>query len=211
MNDSPASLPSGDGRRRGTLTDWNDGRGFGFITSTAGGSRVFVHISAFPRGRRPVTGAEVTYVGTTDERGRARAADVRCARGADASSRRLRGVSGVSLALASAAVPIGLLAVLAAADDAPVTLVVAYGLLSSIAFVMYGADKAAAREGTRRTPESSLHTIALLGGWPGALVGQQLFRHKTTKQPFRTVFWVTVVVNCAALAWVLHEQPLTLP
>lgn len=42
--------------------------------------------------------------------------------------------------------------------------------------------------------------LAVLGGWPGALAAQQALRHKTRKQPFRTVFWLTVVVNCAVLA-----------
>ncbi|WP_444677964.1 cold shock domain-containing protein [Halomonas sp. E19] len=35
-------------RHEGKLTEWNDAKGFGFITPTAGGPRVFVHISAFP-------------------------------------------------------------------------------------------------------------------------------------------------------------------
>ena len=73
-----------------------------------------------------------------------------------------------------------------------------------------GADKAAARQGRWRTPESTLHTLALVGGWPGALVAQRVFRHKTTKQPFRTIFWFTVVANCAALAWLLLGHPLAL-
>ncbi|TLM94745.1 MAG: DUF1294 domain-containing protein [Actinobacteria bacterium] len=69
--------------------------------------------------------------------------------------------------------------------------------MSAVAFVAYGRDKAAARRGMRRTPESTLHLIALLGGWPGALVAQRAFRHKTRKTSFQVVFWVTVVVNCA--------------
>lgn len=88
----------------------------------------------------------------------------------------------------------------------PLWLPVAYLLLSGISFTMYRADKsAAAVSGRRRTPESTLHTIDLLGGWPGALVARHVFRHKTVKQPFRTVFWLTVVVNCAALAWLVRE------
>jgi cold shock CspA family protein len=41
-------------RKHGTLTKWNDDRGFGFITPASREGEIFVHISAFPRdGTRP--------------------------------------------------------------------------------------------------------------------------------------------------------------
>lgn len=41
-------------RSHGTLTKWNDDRGFGFITPAKASADIFVHISAFPRdGVRP--------------------------------------------------------------------------------------------------------------------------------------------------------------
>ena len=83
----------------------------------------------------------------------------------------------------------------------------AYLVLSAASFAVYGWDKAAARRGGRRTPELTLHLLALAGGWPGALLAQSVFRHKTKKQPFRSIFWCTVVVNCAALAWTVIELP----
>lgn len=36
-----------------------------------------------------------------------------------------------------------------------------------------------------------------------------VFRHRTTKQPFRTIFWVTVIANCVALAWFVYEAPVS--
>jgi uncharacterized membrane protein YsdA (DUF1294 family) len=87
----------------------------------------------------------------------------------------------------------------------------AYGLLSVVTFTTYGADKSAAVNGRWRTSESTLHLLALAGGWPGALAGQRVFRHKTRKQPFRAIFWLTVAVNCAVLAWFVVEEPVTLP
>lgn len=100
---------------------------------------------------------------------------------------------------------------LVALDELPIVVLAAYGLFSVVAFLLCRADKAAAPQGGWLTAESTLHTIALVGGWPGALVARQAFRHKTTKQSFRTIFWITVIANCATLAWFVFEAPLTLP
>lgn len=46
----------------GTLSKWNDDRGFGFITPNQVGEEIFVHISAFPRdGNRPSIGETISF------------------------------------------------------------------------------------------------------------------------------------------------------
>ena len=45
-----------------------------------------------------------------------------------------------------------------------------------------------AQLGAWRTQESTLHMLALTGGWPGAALAQQIFRHKSSKKTFRRVF-----------------------
>jgi uncharacterized membrane protein YsdA (DUF1294 family) len=87
----------------------------------------------------------------------------------------------------------------------PALLAAAYLVMSALAYLMYRSDKIAAQRDAQRTPESSLHLAGLLGGWPGALIAQQQFRHKTIKQPFQSVFWVTVVLNLAAVAWLIRS------
>lgn len=88
------------------------------------------------------------------------------------------------------------------------TLAALYLLLSAVTLLVYALDKSAARRRQWRIPENLLHLLALLGGWPGALVAQRLLRHKTQKTSFRAVFWMTITANCAVLAWLLFGSPM---
>jgi uncharacterized membrane protein YsdA (DUF1294 family) len=84
----------------------------------------------------------------------------------------------------------------------PRALALAYVLMSLLCFACYAWDKSAARAGRWRTRESTLLVLGLLCGWPGALLAQQLLRHKATKAAFQLTFWATVVLNVAGfLAW----------
>lgn len=74
---------------------------------------------------------------------------------------------------------------------------------SLLAFALYAWDKSAARGGRWRTAESTLHLIALLGGWPGSLLAQRVLRHKSSKASFLVAFRATVIVNCGVLGWLL--------
>jgi uncharacterized membrane protein YsdA (DUF1294 family) len=68
-----------------------------------------------------------------------------------------------------------------------------------VTFIAYAIDKTAAARGSRRTPESTLHMLSFFGGWPGAILAQQLLRHKSSKREFRQVFWGTVTLNVIGL------------
>ena len=72
-------------------------------------------------------------------------------------------------------------------------------VMSLVTFAAYGIDKRQAARGGRRISEGRLHWLALLGGWPGAWAGQQLFRHKTQKFAFRLTFWAIVGLHLALL------------
>ena len=76
-------------------------------------------------------------------------------------------------------------------------------LMSIVTFVVYGFDKRQSGNGGQRVPERTLHILTLLGGWPGALLAQRYFRHKSKKTMFLIVFWIVfalhvVVVGAAA-------------
>ena len=87
----------------------------------------------------------------------------------------------------------------------PLLVPLVYLCFSLLAMLFYWRDKSAARRGDWRTPETTLHLLGLLGGWPGAILAQQWFRHKTSKTSFRLVFWCTVLANSALLVW-LHTS-----
>lgn len=52
-------------------------------------------------------------------------------------------------------------------------------VMNAAAFVMMGADKRRARKGRWRISEKALFAAALAGGSAGAILGMQIFRHKT--------------------------------
>lgn len=71
--------------------------------------------------------------------------------------------------------------------------------INVIAFLAFGWDKwQSTRPGASRIAERTLIALALLGGALGALLGQQVFRHKTQKQPFRTLLWLAAGINILA-------------
>lgn len=72
--------------------------------------------------------------------------------------------------------------------------------INVIAFLAFGWDKRQAERDGWRIAERTLIGLALFGGALGALIGQQVFRHKTRKQPFRTLLWLAAVINLLAAA-----------
>jgi uncharacterized membrane protein YsdA (DUF1294 family) len=73
-------------------------------------------------------------------------------------------------------------------------------ITSVITFACYGWDKRQAIHDRRRIPESKLHWLAALGGWPGALAGRQFFRHKTRKTGFTLLTGMIALIHIVILA-----------
>jgi Predicted membrane protein len=186
----------------GRISGWNEDKGYGFVIPHDGGARAFVHIKAFQFGsRRPIDGDLISYSVFKDDRGRTNAIDVRFAGQKIEQRRPPRSIPRLA---------IGVLFLLAATlgtffGVVPSVITIGYVLLSYLSYMMYSLDKAAAKKEMQRTPESTLHSVDLLGGWPGALIAQQQFRHKTVKTSFQSVFWVTVLVNVAVVVWLVRS------
>ncbi len=194
-------------RQAGRISSWNDDKGYGFVVPHDGGDRAFVHVRAFQStSRRPVEGDLISYATTQDARGRRNAVDVRFA--GQRNARQAASRSGRSARLprmALGAVALASVALGALIGAVPVLMAVAYVLLSGLSFLMYWFDKEAAQGARQRVPENSLHLVDLLGGWPGALIAQQRFRHKTAKKAFQVVFWGSVIANLALATWLVRS------
>ena len=191
-------------RLKGKLLNWNDEKAFGFILPNGGGEHVFIHKTAFSNRKcAPQINDIITFSITKDNQGRY------CAEQATFSGEKLikRQATNVSqFSLYLSIIFIGLIITASIMGYLPYKLVLAYLLISVITFIVYGFDKAKAQRGAWRTPESTLHFLALIGGWPGAAIAQQILRHKSIKRSFRIVFWFTVIVNGGALAWLMAES-----
>ena len=60
-------------------------------------------------------------------------------------------------------------------------------------FFVYGIDKWKARRSKWRIPESTLLTLAVLGGSIGAFIGMRTWHHKTMHNKFK--FGVPLIIN----------------
>jgi uncharacterized membrane protein YsdA (DUF1294 family)/cold shock CspA family protein len=188
-------------RSKGTLRTWNDERGFGFLEPSEGGEDIFVHARAFrARDGRPQVGQVVFFDVEFMPQGKKRAKRVEPVRPTPTRKSRLRASLAQRGMATLFAIPVFLIlyVVVSVLWEPPLIFAAAYAGISFVTFFVYAKDKSAARRDAQRTPESTLHFLALAGGWPGALLAQQLLRHKSSKAKFRSVFWSTVVLNAAA-------------
>lgn len=210
---------------QGTLTNWNDDRGFGFIKPDGGGQDIFVNIKAFGRvSERPTNGAKLSFEVELGAEGKKRATRVEYIRSAGAIGQRTQpakrsrrpasaastGASWPVLALVSFAIFAVLYAWATFRWGVHYYVLLGYLALSGWTYVMYMHDKTAAKLGEWRVSEGGLHLLGLLGGWPGANLAQHVLRHKSKKTSFRVKHWVMVCLNLGVFAFMASNGMLRL-
>ncbi|MGI9213672.1 MAG: DUF1294 domain-containing protein [Methylococcaceae bacterium] len=189
--------------KEGTLVFWNDEKGFGFVRPLKGGEDYFAHISVFDRqqNRRPEIADRVLYREAPDDSGRRRLAYAS-----------LKGVEreppGAALGIltktrppqisALICVPLVLSSYIIWHFNNPLPLM-SYVFLSILTMVLYGFDKRHAIQGDWRIPELYIHILEIMGGWPGSLIAQIDFSHKTRKSPYRRRLRLIIVAH--GVAW----------
>ncbi len=204
-------------RFQGKLIEWNDAKGFGFVLPNAGGRKIFVHLSEFTSQtrQRPTAGDLLTFEMGLDQNQRSCAVKVapvvapkqrqRAQARQDEKGAREFGLRA-SLWLAF----VWTVIVIAYAARARISwsALAVWTAINLVTYIVYAADKGAAENGARRTPERILHLLALIGGWPAAALAQRVLRHKTSKAEFRLVFWIMVSMNCGAAVWLATKPDL---
>ena len=73
------------------------------------------------------------------------------------------------------------------------------------AFVLYGVDKVKAKKGAWRIPEATLLLVAFLGGSFGALLGMEVFRHKTRHLKFRILVPLFLILHIALAVYMVKR------
>ena len=191
---------------QGKIITWNDEKGFGFVKPLKGNAKIFIHISAFNDGKlRPEINQKVTYELSVDKQGRKSA--VKIARTSDRKIKKQR-VKNSSISIITAITFLIIVGSIIFIKQASFLILYAYITFSLVTFLIYGWDKSAAKKNHWRTPENNLHFLSLIGGWPGALMAQEIFRHKSKKQPFRMIFWLTIIVNISVFIGLIASHDL---
>ncbi len=83
---------------------------------------------------------------------------------------------------------------------------VTYLITSIITFILTFRDKQQAVRQRARWAERTLHLWEFCGGWPGGLIGQRAFRHKTRKVSYQATFWCIVLLHLATWTYLIYRQ-----
>lgn len=199
--EAPTKFSALNTRINGTITDWNDEKGFGFITPENGDGKIFLHVNALATGqRRPQLSDSITYEVGSDDQRRPYAVNVQY------KNYRLR-VHFFNLFFLGSITFFAILFWMAFKNIIPWWIFIVYVSASFLTLLEYAFDKYKAQRGKWRTSEAMLHALELLGGWPGALIAQQTFRHKNKKIYFQIPFWMIVAIHICFWAWFLVRKP----
>ena len=77
-------------------------------------------------------------------------------------------------------------------------------IINLIAFALMGVDKKKAQTKAWRIPEKTLFLPAILGGSIGAIIGMQVFRHKTKHWYFKYGMPAILILQIVAVVATWH-------
>ncbi|GAA5001534.1 DUF1294 domain-containing protein [Acinetobacter puyangensis] len=203
-------------RYQGRLVEWHDEQGYGFIQgiSDPKHQRVFLHIKSFQRsGPRPIQGCVVEYDLGLDNQSRPQAINVSYVKAGQVKGKQ-SAASASKQSKKNAWHPMYILMliywvalfVLSSFGKLPMLSIMIIMLINAYTYWLYQKDKQAALNGDFRISEQHLLLMNVLGGWTAAWFARQHFRHKTQKQPFKTYFALSIVLNLVLIAFAVFAQ-----
>ena len=74
--------------------------------------------------------------------------------------------------------------------------------LNIVTFFVYGIDKWKAKQGSWRISEATLLSLAVIGGSIGALLGMQVWHHKTMHKKFKYGLPMILLVQIALIYFI---------
>ncbi len=215
-------------RNKGKIIKWNDDKGFGFIQPSDIDSKknIFVHIKSFSDKRlRPEEGQKVTY--SVQENNDVKESAIKVSRSTDhivrnkdysshsksinpTNKRINKNNTQLDLKTTHSISPLYIIIILSfiaflfnfyIKGKLPPLVIVIYIVMGIVTYYIYSEDKDMAINNERRISEQRLLVLSLFGGWIGALIAQQKFRHKIKKISFQMNFWTAVFFNIILLSF----------
>ncbi len=185
-------------RDKGKLIHWNNEKGYGFIRSHKDENDIFLHVKSLPHyQRRPKISDVLTYEIGIDEKQQHYAR-----------SAKIKGIawSHFTFFWLTILLFFGIYVYFVIQKTLPFHPLAIYAAISLLTIWAYSKDKSAAQLGAWRTSERRLHLLELFGGWPGALLAQQYFHHKSRKMSYQLLFWLIVTSHCFLWYYILNRQ-----
>ena len=75
--------------------------------------------------------------------------------------------------------------------------------INVVTFLVYGIDKLKAKQGSWRISEATLLSLAVIGGSVGALLGMQVWHHKTKHKKFKYGLPLILLVQIALIYFII--------
>lgn len=206
-------------KQQGKIIRWQDDKGFGFI-QTQNQQEIFFHIRDYRANTRPTLNEKVLFDIGMDKKNRPCAKNIQQAEfvqqkiaernakhNAYLQRQQAREISENTL---SSVVIFGLgflvlLSIVSLMLKLSWLILGWYIMLGLITFAMYAKDKSSAKNNGWRTPENTLHTLAIVGGWVGASLAHKILKHKSSKTSFRQIFYATIIINMILLVIIVRK------
>lgn len=79
-----------------------------------------------------------------------------------------------------------------------------YLAINIVLFFAMAIDKAKAKKGKWRIPESTLFIMSLLGGAIGGFAAMYIFHHKNRKWSFRIIFALSLILHIVLIIFIIN-------